>query len=58
MSDMTEAPNAKTRGASLTRPDQNFDLLAGVSLRVSVEVGAASIKLSELLSQRHTDCQG
>jgi flagellar motor switch protein FliN len=50
MSDMTEAPNANARGASLVRPDQNFDLLAGVSLRVSVEVGAASIKLSELLN--------
>jgi flagellar motor switch protein FliN len=32
------------------RPDHNFDLLAGVSLRVSVEVGSASLKLSELLN--------
>jgi flagellar motor switch protein FliN len=31
------------------RPDQNLDLLSGVSLRVSVEVGAASIKLADLL---------
>jgi flagellar motor switch protein FliN len=50
MSDMTESPSSATRGVSMARPDQNFDLLAGVSLRVSVEVGAASIKLSELLS--------
>ena len=50
MSDMTEAPNVHNRAVSPARPDQNFDLLSGVSLRVSVEVGAASIKLSELIN--------
>lgn len=51
MSDMTEAP--KTSGkkpvTASARPEQNFDLLAGVSLRVSVEVGSASLTLAELL---------
>ncbi len=47
MSNMTEAPAQDTVPA---RPDHNFDLLAGVSLRVSVEVGSASLKLSELLN--------
>jgi flagellar motor switch protein FliN len=44
MSDMTEAPNL--RAVSM---DGNFDLLAGVSLRISVEVGSAALTLSELL---------
>ena len=35
--------------ASETRPDNNLGLLSGVSLRVSVEVGATSIKLIDLL---------
>ena len=49
MSDMTEAPQT---GAVKTgdRAEQNFDLLAGVSLRISVEVGSASLTLAELLS--------
>ncbi len=48
MSDMTEAPTIRhaPTGAST---DGNFDLLAGVSLRISVEVGSASLTLSELL---------
>ncbi len=51
MSDMTEAPKTETRAASPgARAEQNFDMLAGVSLRVSVEVGSASLTLSELLS--------
>lgn len=50
MSDMSEAPSPNDGGVSTMRPDQNFDLLAGVSLRISVEVGSASVKLSELLN--------
>jgi flagellar motor switch protein FliN/FliY len=47
MSDMTEAPNF---GNLMSVPTEgNFDLLAGVTLRVSVEVGSASMTLSELL---------
>jgi flagellar motor switch protein FliN len=44
MSDMTEAPNMRPASS-----EGNFDLLAGVSLRISVEVGSASLTLSELL---------
>jgi flagellar motor switch protein FliN/FliY len=44
MSDMTESPTMRP-----ARHDGNFDLLAGVSLRISVEVGSASLTLSELL---------
>lgn len=49
MSDMTEAPQAR-EVKSGDRAEQNFDLLAGVSLRISVEVGSASLTLAELLS--------
>lgn len=49
MSDMSEAPRASD-AASATRLDHNFDLLAGVSLRISVEVGSASMRLSDLLA--------
>ena len=48
MSDMTEAPNMASRPAARQVPD-NLDLLSGISLRVSVEVGSASLSLSELL---------
>lgn len=48
MSDMTEAPTMKpVQNAGAL--DGNFDLLAGVSLRISVEVGSASMTLSDLL---------
>lgn len=47
MSDMSEAPNFAT--GSPASSTQNLDLLAGVSLRVSVEVGSASIPLSDIL---------
>lgn len=43
MSDMSDPPR-------VPRADQNFDLLAGVAMRVSVEVGSASVRLSELLA--------
>lgn len=49
MSDMTEAPDLGTRAQINVISDANFDLLAGVSLRISVEVGSASLRLSELL---------
>lgn len=44
MSDMTEAPTMRPAPS-----DGNFELLAGVSLRISVEVGSASLTLAELL---------
>lgn len=47
MSDMTEAPSFA--GAVPVVNEGNFDLLAGVTLRISVEVGSASLTLSELL---------
>lgn len=52
MSDMTEAPKIAPPAAAMpgARAEQNFDLLAGVSLRISVEVGSASLTLAELLS--------
>lgn len=50
MSDMASAPSAVDIQQASELPDHNFELLAGVSLRVSVEVGSASLKLSELLS--------
>jgi flagellar motor switch protein FliN len=49
MSDMTEAPQARSVKTG-DRAEQNFDLLAGVTLRISVEVGSASLTLAELLS--------
>jgi flagellar motor switch protein FliN len=45
MSDMTDVPTAIGN-----RTDHNLDLLAGVSLRISVEVGSASIPLRDLLN--------
>ncbi|MCC2601466.1 flagellar motor switch protein FliN [Sphingopyxis yananensis] len=53
MSDMSEADAAPARERRDTRnisATPNFDLLAGVSLRVSVEVGSTTMPLSELLS--------
>ncbi len=49
MSDMTEAPQKASakRDASQTA---NLDLLAGVSLRVSVEVGSTSISLADVMN--------
>lgn len=48
MSDMSEAPRPGM-GSPLSA-DHNFDLLSGVSLRVSVEVGSASMRLADLLN--------
>lgn len=49
MSDMTEAPKLAETATPL-RADANLDLLAGVSLRVSVEVGSTAMKLADLLA--------
>jgi flagellar motor switch protein FliN len=50
---MTEIaePEKKDVGTLVSHnPDHNIDLLAGVSLRVSVEVGSTSIRLADLLN--------
>ena len=51
MTDISDAPKARAdrRDKSIAGAP-NFDLLAGVSLRVSVEVGSTSMTLAELLS--------
>jgi flagellar motor switch protein FliN/FliY len=52
MTDMSEAPQAARRDRRDNKDiaaAPNFDLLAGVSMRVSVEVGSTSMMLSELL---------
>jgi len=52
MSDISEAPKAARdrRDAKSIAAAPNFDLLAGVSLRVSVEVGSTSMTLADLLA--------
>ena len=51
MTDMSEAPGRTDRRDSRTIAGApTFDLLAGVSLRVSVEVGSTSMTLAELLA--------
>jgi flagellar motor switch protein FliN len=50
MSDVALSSRAKGARGDVAKPDQNIDLLGGVSLRVSVEVGSASIRLADLLS--------
>lgn len=49
MTDMASAPSASDIEQATGLLDPNFDLLAGVALRISVEVGSASLKLSDLL---------
>ena len=52
MTDIADAPRptrADRRDKSIAAAP-NFDLLAGVSLRVSVEVGSTAMTLSELLA--------
>ncbi|WP_260580401.1 flagellar motor switch protein FliN [Sphingopyxis sp. PET50] len=51
MSDMSEGAGRRDRrdGKDVAMAP-NFDLLAGVSLRVSVEVGSTSMTLADLLS--------
>ncbi|MGL3820356.1 flagellar motor switch protein FliN [Sphingopyxis sp. R3-92] len=53
MTDTSEAPAAarrERRDSKDIAASPNFDLLAGVSLRVSVEVGSTSMTLAELLA--------
>jgi len=50
MTDMAEAPPRADRRDKSIAGAPNFDLLAGVSLRVSVEVGSTSMTLAELLA--------
>lgn len=53
MTDLSEAPAAARRDRRDNKDiaaAPNFDLLAGVSLRVSVEVGSTSMTLAELLA--------
>ncbi len=49
MDNLTEVAKSKVRSGGSSRPDQNIDLLSGVSIRVSVEVGSASLRLADLL---------
>ena len=49
MSDMADGLNAANAEIIAGVRDQNFDLLSGVSVRVSVEVGSASMRLVDLL---------
>ena len=51
MTDLSDAPTrADRRDNKNIAAAPNFDLLAGVSLRVSVEVGSTSMTLAELLA--------
>ena len=50
MNDLANAPSVSDIEHATDLLDHNFDLLAGVTLRVSVEVGSASLKLSDLLN--------
>jgi flagellar motor switch protein FliN len=51
MSDMTEAPKLAERpAAAAPRTEQNLDLLSGVSIRVSVEVGSTAMRLADLIN--------
>jgi flagellar motor switch protein FliN/FliY len=53
MTDLSDAPKAARgdrRDNKTISAGPNFDLLAGVSLRVSVEVGSTSMTLAELLA--------
>jgi flagellar motor switch protein FliN len=50
MSDMTEAPAFIDRPVAEPRPDQNLDLLSGVAIRISVEVGSTAMRLADLLN--------
>jgi flagellar motor switch protein FliN/FliY len=46
MTDFSETTAIDT----MARPDRNLALLAGVAVRVSVEVGSASMRLADLLN--------
>ncbi len=44
------SPEAEGPDVNAMRPDANLDILSGVSLRVSVEVGSTSMRLAALLA--------
>lgn len=50
MTDMSHVPSELDLERAATSAEQNFDVLAPVKLRLSVEVGSATLTLSELLS--------
>ena len=50
LSDAPTTPRTERRDSKNIAAAPNFDLLAGVSLRVSVEVGSTSMTLAELLA--------
>jgi flagellar motor switch protein FliN len=50
MSDFDASRDLSDARRTVSRPDQNFDLLSGVTIRVSVEAGSASVRLADLLS--------
>ncbi len=43
-------PEFDSADVAPSRPDTNLDILSGVSLRVSVEVGSTSMRLAALLA--------
>lgn len=49
MSDMSNIPSPAELESAASTVDQNLDVLSGVRLRMSVEVGSASLTLSDLL---------
>ncbi len=53
MNDMTDSPDNNIDHAAGLQLDHNLDLLQGVSLRISVEVGSTSIKLIDLMKLDH-----
>lgn len=50
MSDMSQVPTDLELERAAASAEQNFDVLAPVKLKLSVEVGSATLTLSELLS--------
>ncbi len=49
MTEVAEAPKKSVKMPTQTAQAANMDLLSAVSMRVSVEVGSASIRLADLL---------
>lgn len=48
MSDLSEAPQLATEARTGVSASANLDVLAGVSVRLTVEVGATSMPLADL----------
>lgn len=55
MSDMSHVPSEVELERAASSAEQNFDVLAPVKLRLSVEVGSATLTLSELLGLTRGD---